>query len=447
MGGGASATLLLAQLSTQLNAIQINIYIIDNSPAFKVGIAYQIEHPSFVLNVTANRMGAYPDKPEDFYQWLISYPALWRNLHSDFKTINYGANDFVPRMIYGAYLRWVFDQALALAASKNISVHRVVARITKIKAVENTKRLQVILDTQESLLADTVVLATGNAFQNHQDLNSPHIFLSPYCNHFLQQDWSTIKDVILVGSGLSMVDAVQYLTQQNYKGKIHIFSRHGFIPLPHAENHAQEAAVFNKLEFSASDLTSARKIVRSLRKQIAVNANNGIGWQATINSFRTHINQVWLSLPENERKKLQRFLPWWNIARHRIPAVTHNQIVQLQKEGRLSITKGDVKQADSDGEYFLLKCSNKIHLIKSEKMVICSGYNYCYEHLTELCDDLLQSKEQVQQQFNSHPQNQNLSEKYSIYALGPSLAGTLFETTAIHEIRQQSKSIAADIAL
>lgn len=92
MGGGASATLLLAQLSIQLHAHSpspINIYIVDNSQAFKVGIAYSIEHPSFVLNVAANRMGAFPDKPDDFYQWLIDYPTLWRTLHSDFKTLEF----------------------------------------------------------------------------------------------------------------------------------------------------------------------------------------------------------------------------------------------------------------------------------------------------------------------------------------------------------------------
>jgi uncharacterized NAD(P)/FAD-binding protein YdhS len=244
-----------------------------------------------------------------------------------------------------------------------------------------------------------------------------------------------------------MVDAVQYLTQQNYRGNIHIFSRHGLIPLPHSEHHAQEATAFNEFKFSASDLTSAQKIVRSLRKQIAVNTHNEISWQTTINLFRTQINRIWLSLPERERKRLQRFLPWWNIARHRIPAVTYNQIIQLQKEEKIRLTKGDVKKAESDGEYFLLKLNNKTHLIQAEKMVICSGYHYDYEHLTKLCGDLLYSKEQVQQQLNNHQQNHKLSAEYSIYALGPSLAGTLFETTAIHEIRQQSKSISADIAL
>lgn len=450
VGGGASATLLLAQLSLQLNTHSenpISIYIVDNSQAFKVGIAYNIEHPSFVLNVAANRMGAFPDKPEDFYQWLIDYPALWRSLHADFKTIEFQSTDFVPRMIYGAYLRWVFDQALALAHSKNISVHRVVARVTQIKAINNSKRLQVIINTHEVFNADTVILATGNAYQNHQDLMSTHIFSSPYCQGFLQQDWSSLSDVILLGSGLSMVDAVQYLSQQNYAGKIHVFSRNGLIPLPHEqENQLPETAKFDVQAFSASGLTSAKIIVRKLRTQILANAKDGISWQATINAMRPLLNTIWLSLSEHERKKLKRFLPWWNIARHRIPAAAHKQLIRLQQEGRLIIHKGDIKKAESDGEYFLLKINNKTLFIKAEKMVVCSGYNYRFDHLADICGELLGSNAQLQKHLGSNKSNQSLSRDHSIYALGPSLANTLFETTAIHEIRQQSKFIATDIA-
>lgn len=442
VGGGASATLLLAQLSLQLNAHSanpINIYIVDNSQAFKVGIAYNIEHPSFVLNVTANRMGAFPDKPEDFYQWLIDYPALWRNLHADFKTIEFQSTDFVPRMIYGAYLRWVFDQALTLAHSKNISTHRVVAQVTKINAIKNTKRLQVIIDTQEALNADTVILATGNAHQNHQDLIDTHIFSSPYCKHFLQQDWSNTRDVIVLGSGLSMVDAIQYITQQGYQGKFHLLSRHGLIPLPHSSDHnAKEAP-----DFLSQNLTSAKKIIRSIRKKITNNTLNGIGWQASINALRPHTNRLWLSLTDPERKKLKRLLPWWNIVRHRIPVDAYNAIKNLQHLDRLTITKGDVKKAESDGEYFLLKLNNKTLFIKSEKMVVCSGYQYELMHFSNMLKEQLKPKDQLQKDLMNC--NFNISNTHSIYALGPCLAGILFETTSIHDIRQQALYIAESI--
>jgi len=424
IGGGASATLLIAQLSIQLNRSQpVNIYIIDDSDAYKVGCAYQVQHPSFLLNVTADKMGAYHDKPDDFYYWLKNYPGLWRNSHADFSSVEFQPGDFVPRMIYGLYLSFVFDQAVALAAQKNIFVRRVFAHATKITTFENTTQLHIHTNSHESIIADTLVLATGNSWQNHKELIGANIFSSPYCNTFLQHDWSNTKNIIILGSGLSMVDAVQYLTQQHYQGEIHILSRHGLIPFPHLATHKIHDAQI----FGVSHLSTARKIVRKLREQISNNLAQGISWQATINAFRTQANSIWLSLSETEQKKLQRFLPWWNVARHRIPVKIYDDLVNLKKQGRLVIIKGDLKKAESDGEYFLLKLKNKTLFIKSEKMVICSGYNYKCNHLMEACEDLFASK------------------RHSIHAIGPALAGMLFETTAIHEIRQQAKTIAQDV--
>ena len=138
-------------------------------------------------------------------------------------------------------------------------------------------------------------------------------------------------------------------------------------------------------------------------------------------------------------------MPWWNIARHRIPADIHEKILRLINEGRLSITKGDVKKAHADGEYFLLNLNNKTLFIKSEKLVICSGYNGSYDNLMHLCGDLVQPVERLKKHFNCN--QLTISNNYSIYALGPSLKDILFETTAIHEIRQQSKIIASQISL
>lgn len=442
VGGGASATLLIAQLSIQLNADAshpVVIYVIDDNHANNGGTAYQVANPSFLLNVTANQMGAYHDKPDDFYQWIKAYPQLWRCLHTDFSFIEYQPNDFVPRMIYGAYLVWIFDEAINLAQSKNISIHKISAQVTHVKAIDD--KLLVSTHNHSSLIADTLVFATGNRIQKHQDLTSPHIFSSPYCQTFLQQDWSAVKNIIIVGSGLSMIDAVQHLEQQNYSGSIQVFSRHGLLPLPHStEQNSRESP-----PFSLKNLNNARQIVQKLRKQIAINNKQGINWQKTINSFRAQVATLWLSLTTSEQEKLKRFLPWWNIARHRIPVHIHEKVCALKKAGRLIITKGDVKKAHADGEYFLLNLNHKTLLIKSEKLVICSGYNGSYDNLIDICGDLVQPVERLKKHFNCN--QLKVSKDYSIYALGPTLKDIIFETTAIHEIRQQSNIIASGIRL
>jgi uncharacterized NAD(P)/FAD-binding protein YdhS len=236
-----------------------------------------------------------------------------------------------------------------------------------------------------------------------------------------------------------MVDAIQYTTQQGYKGKFHLFSRHGLIPLPHPSDHnAKEAP-----DFLSQNLTSAKKIVHSIRKQITNNTLNGIGWQASINALRPHTNTLWLSLTDPERKKLRRLLPWWNIVRHRIPVDAYEALKNLQKIDRLTITKGEITKAESDGEYSLLKLNNKTLLIKSEKMVICSGYKYEPEHLSNLLGKLLKPKDQLQKDLMNC--DFNISNTHLIYAFGPCLAGILFETTSIHDIRQQALQLAASI--
>jgi uncharacterized NAD(P)/FAD-binding protein YdhS len=436
VGGGASATLLLAQLSIQLNThLPINIYLIDDNEGFKTGLAYSIEHPSFILNVDADRMGAWSDKPNDFYHWLNNYPQLWRNLHPDFLTVNYHADNFVPRMIYGAYLRWVFDSAVIAAAEKNIRIHRISARVSSIDAIKYNSTLLVKTDTHESIRANAVVIATGNSSIRHSQLNDKNIFTSPYQQNFIWQDWNAIKNIIIVGSGLSMVDAVQYLAHQNYQGNIQIFSRHGLLPLPHVTPApCQECPTFNFV-----GLNNAKKIVGAVRAQIFRNNKQGICWQTTINSLRTHANHAWLTLPIKEREKLRRVLPWWNIARHRIPITAYELLVNLQQEGRLTINKGEVKHAESDGEYFLLNLHQKTAFIKADKMLICSGYLY-NQSLKKLCGGLLDHE-------TSHLlEDYRLSKHYALHAIGPALGNLLFETTAIHEIRQQSLNIAAKIS-
>jgi uncharacterized NAD(P)/FAD-binding protein YdhS len=121
VGCGAAATLLLAELAETLDS-PLEIYLIDNNPSAPLGLAYSVNHPAFVLNVAAKRMGAYITKPDDFYQWLLQEPMHWRGLHPDFADVNFAPDDFVPRMIYAAYLRKVFSRSVSLLEQKNIRI-------------------------------------------------------------------------------------------------------------------------------------------------------------------------------------------------------------------------------------------------------------------------------------------------------------------------------------
>ncbi len=440
IGGGASATLLLHRLSEDLSRVStpIDIYLFDEQAGRQFGPAYSTEEPTFLLNVPAANMGADVNQPEDFYNWLRDNGERWRNLHPSFKDLDIGPQDFAPRMIYAEYLHSLLEDAKQRLALKNIQLHLLLARVTRIETREHPNIVQLHTDVGLQLFVNKIILCTGNATPNHADLANSHA-MPPYSQNFLKQDWSSIKDIAILGSGLSMVDAIQYLLIKGYKGHIHAFSRQGLIPLPHTLTTTKAPA------FDISNLTTARAIANTVRCQIKENALQGITWQDTINSLRQHVNQLWLSLAENEKQKLQRFMPWWNITRHRIAEPIYRQLKELQNSGKLTLIKGKVVKAESDGEYILAHMSDKIIFIRAEKLILCSGYACNYPQLQLLCNNLLDIP-QLQAKLSCAQPDYKISSSHEIYALGPALTGVLFETTAIHEIRQQSAAISTALA-
>lgn len=69
IGSGFSGTLVLANLVARSKTpLHIDLFEQDSTQA--TGIAYSTDEVKHLLNVPAAKMGAFPDKPDDFYNWL-----------------------------------------------------------------------------------------------------------------------------------------------------------------------------------------------------------------------------------------------------------------------------------------------------------------------------------------------------------------------------------------
>jgi len=73
--------------------LPLHIILIDRQPAIGEGIAYRTTDGRHLLNVPARLMSAWPDLPEDFHAYARS------------KDPSVCPNDFLPRKIYGQYVR------------------------------------------------------------------------------------------------------------------------------------------------------------------------------------------------------------------------------------------------------------------------------------------------------------------------------------------------------
>lgn len=446
VGGGAAATLLLTALAETINS-PLDIYLVDNNPSVPVGLAYDIHHPAFILNVAAKRMGAYLTKPDDFYQWLLAKPEHWRNLHPDFADVNFEPDDFVPRMIYAEYLRNVFSRSVSLLEQKNIQIIQLKEQVVEIAPLANEVDGRVCVCTaQQKIPADIVVFATGNNPARH--IESTGCFESPYTTEFLSQDWSSVNRVAIVGAGLSMIDAVQFITCRGFTGNFQIFSRHGLLPLPHSNEHPM--AVAPPLDLSCVGNT-ALHVVRALRGYVEFNSAAGFEWQESINKIRPYVSNIWASLSSTERRRLTKVLPWWNIHRHRIPPSAYANLQKLREQHRLTIARYRVTAIDKVSDGFQLRSSHllvseKVLNIRAETLVICSGYAPGFNRVKKLGEKLLAPDDQLRQSLVSSDTSFKVSTTHNIFALGPALSGLLFETTALHETRQQANTISAAVS-
>lgn len=455
IGCGASAVVLLAALAQgclTTNAPLLSVRIIDDNPSAPRGLAYGCNNPSLILNVPALRMGAYIDNPAHFYQWL-QQTRQWRQLHPDFAALQIQPDDFVPRMIYGEYLHQLFRESIVQLENAGHNVELVAERVVAVKPADGTggNKLRIVTSHNKNFPADTLVIATGNypAFQN--PVASHSIFSSPYCRAASQCDWKTLRDLIILGSGLSMVDAIQLAISRGYTGRFHIFSSHSLLPLAHADSQHQSA-----LPAFQPAAKSAGALVREMRGYIKANQQRGIAWQDSINQLRTQNNYIWSELTVRERARIRRVLPWWNIARHRIPVEIYRLLQTLIAEQRLQLHNVKIKRIDAVANGFQLTCvksdgnvptrvrDGKIKVL-ADKAIICAGYLPGFRYAQLLCTDLLKDENQLQAELGKPAQQFRISISYDIYGIGPALGGVVFETTAIHEIRQQAKAIAVSV--
>lgn len=445
VGCGAAATLLLASLSETINS-PLDIYLVDDNPATPLGLAYDINHPAFILNVAAKRMGAYITKPDDFYQWLLNEPKRWRGLHPDFVDIHFELDDFVPRMLYAEYLRNVFACSIALLERKHIRIIQLKEQVVEVAPLVDGVDGRVCVGTpQQKILADTVVFATGNNPAQH--IESTGCFKSPYTPAFLKQDWSGVNHVAIIGAGLSMIDAVQFISSQGFTGKFQVFSRHGLLPLPHSNEHPMATAP--PLDLNSVGKT-ARQVVRALRFYVESNCQAGFEWQESVNKIRPHVSYLWATLTEVEQRRLTKALPWWNIHRHRIPPSAYENLQQLRGQDRLTIRRCHVTTITPTGNGFQLSsepllASGKTIDINADKLVICSGYAPGVNRVKKLGQTLLDADDHLRQSLVKSDTTFKISATHNIFALGPALSGLLFETTALHETRQQANAISAAV--
>jgi uncharacterized NAD(P)/FAD-binding protein YdhS len=411
-GAGFSGLMVVANIMRGKGP-KPRIFWADPESDWGFGLAYSTYESCHLLNVRADRMGAWADGIDDFWRWLQKH-------HRD----AFEAHDFVPRMIYGDYLATIRE------AFDKVPLEQ--ARIDKAKREGDVWRLNI---GKRQVYAKHLVIATGNPPIASLGWPDNPIYIANFWRwrldggsaQFVPEDGT----IVIAGMGLTAADAVLSVLQDGFKGRIVCVSPHGHWPEVHhmVAPYAQSAALVEQLNTKATAL----HYLRVLRDH-ATDKN----WRDVVDSLRPHTLALWQALPDTEKARFMRHL-WsrWNIHRHRMAPQIRERMTESKQ---IELIAGRIVETAENGSVKIrLRGGAGVKEVKAALVVNCTGPSY-----RRMVDEnpLLRSLKE-QGYVKAGPLGLGIAtpDGPGLSAIGTVLLGERFETTAVPDLRGQAINV------
>ena len=444
VGGGFSGIMTAVNLA-RLSKHPLRVTLINQRCPMGRGTAYGMKRPEHLLNVAARNMSALGDEPDHFLQWLRT-----RSEYDTLPEIELRER-FIPRMVYGDYLRSLMQHHLQSAGAMTpVKTEFVSGEALDIEAAGPAATIR--LADGKTVEADRVVLATGNeppaALPGAETLTGHPAWVANPWQPWEQRLPAQGGSVIVLGTGLTTVDAIITLRTLGWMGSIHAISRHGWFP--HAHFRGIEYPDFPPPGVDLATL-GLEGLVALVQQHCAAlherNANPAI----IVDKLRPHTQRIWTHFTREERLTFARkHAARWNIFRHRIAPEIHAQVTGSQLTGQLQIHAAGVERVEASGGQVLVHFGQGKSLAGDLVINATGPATRLTASRSVLLQNLLRRGLVVPDDTDlgvridpDHTVFTAQGERSGfLLALGPLLRGTFWETVAVPELRVQARRVA-----
>jgi uncharacterized NAD(P)/FAD-binding protein YdhS len=441
VGGGFSGVMTAVNL-TRLSPHPLHVTIINERLPTGRGVAYGTRRMEHLLNVAARNMSAFPDQPEHLLQWLRTRSEFDDMPERELR------ERFIPRLIYGDYLRSIMQHHFQGAGGMTpVKVDFVGG-----EAVDIEPGGLVRLADGRREQADRVVLATGNAapaeLPGAETLaDHPAWVGNPWLpwHHRLPAHGGI---VVMLGTGLTTVDAVITLRALGWPGSIHAISRHSWLPHSHFRGIDYPDFPPPGIDLAALGLEQLFALVEQHCARLReLGANPAI----IVDKMRPHTQHIWQGFTgEEKRAFVRQHAARWNILRHRIAPEIHSQITSAQLTGQLTVHAANIEHVEAaDGKV-------RVHLgdgqqLDGDLVINATGPQTRFTATRSvLLQNLLRrglvSPDEMDMGVRIDADHTVIASDGTrsplLVALGPLLRGTFWETIAVPELRGQARRVA-----
>jgi uncharacterized NAD(P)/FAD-binding protein YdhS len=441
IGGGAAAATLFSELLERRppQPLHLDWYTGGGTPAR--GVAYGTASERHLLNVRAASMSMFAGKPHGFLDFLQrDDPAI-------------AGTDFLPRRRYGDYLEAEVARALQQGKANGHDVNIIPFAVD---AMVPERDGITVIHGEESHRVDAAVLALG-ALPPQPLAGVSAVALAS--DRYVVDPWRLLADatgiqtpprkVAVIGLGLTAVDVLLELSAQWPQADFIAISRHGLLPEAHLHKTAAPADDSAELIASMRDAPEIRRWLHLLREATAQDSE----WRTIIDSLRPHTSGLWHELPLEQRARFLRHVRWaWERVRHRMPPQVRAQITALEQAGRLQRQCGRMQsvQLVDDALRLSLTHADESRMLDVDLVIQTVGLDTDVRRTDHrLVSQLLTNAHitpdplglGVQADTDGRLRHGHGSWP-NLFALGSLLRGTLWESTAMPEIRQQARTLA-----
>jgi uncharacterized NAD(P)/FAD-binding protein YdhS len=444
VGGGFSGVALAAQLLRSARG-QLGVTLLETGRELGRGIAYGTQNDAHLLNTRAAQMSLVGDDPDHFVRW------------SAIRGLRVAPDAFAPRRSYGEYL----ETTLRSLASKHRAVRftaQLGARVADVR--RGHSGFDVALADGRRVSASAVVLATG-----HPPPADPLArWLPRGAERYLPDPWrhadieqiGVADRVLLIGTGLTMVDVTITLARRGHSGRIDALSRHGLLPREHSAASQVLPRDLRDALFADLSRNDLRCALRAVRAAAAAAESRGLTWHAVMDALRPVTPRLWAGMCAADRQRfVARLRAFWDVHRHRLPAEPARAIAALGTTGQLAVRAGRIRRAASRARGMSVDVAPRGGAAARERydwVVNCTGSSFTRANSRGLERLLIEQGllivDPLELGYVTAPNGAVFGVDgpvRGLYVLGPACRAQCWENTAVPELRKQAEALAAEL--
>lgn len=479
MGVSGSAVLLAYKKVMAENPdYQVIIDCFDATNSFGRGVPFREPSKHALINSPSDAITYDFQDMSDFVKWLeenkIEVP------------------EYSPRSLYGDYLHSRTTDLI-----NEVGATAFYTKVKGLKWLPQSKQWQISLEDSSQLspqaqIYDRVHLCCGElpTIDRYDLLDKSHYIHSAYPLENFPADINAESTVGIMGSGLSAIDVLKYLSKERGIKKMVVFSLDGQFPTVRGEdeielnyhyfNADQVKAAINENagfltfeqvdEWIQSDLQLNHLDFEAFKNKYYLAGLDGIEITlkekeivGKMQSFMAHLavvmTQIWEVLAESDRKSFaKKYNAFLNHLRNPMPPISAEDLLSAAKDGKLIVMKGvKAVEARGDGKAFIIHPEEDLEVEKVDWIINATGGQLNAQSDLEDFPLIKQLIDQRIVQFDSadslslnRQTIQIISPRFgewdNLHAHGMLVNGVIYQNNSTIKIQQHSESLVRRLA-